>query len=188
MPIWINQVFEWIFSFIFFGTISNTGTIVETPQDWTQYLGIFKHLPIKNVQIYERWTTFLYFKTKIVLWIWIQNLWFGSGTREKPSGYTTHEITIFKYKMGDFCFWPKETMYQQLRFHFDFILSRFYLFKYCWTVLHHGECLPMVGRSLGHSSTLLLYDGTASSLFWFVRKLAIADFFRKLSWSIFIVC
>jgi hypothetical protein len=32
---------------------------------------------------------------------------FGSGTREKPSGYTTHEITIFKYKMGDFCFWPK---------------------------------------------------------------------------------
>jgi len=69
---------------------------------------------------------------------------FGSGTRENPSGYTTHEITIFKYKMGDFCFWPKETMYQQLRFHFDFILSRFYLFKYCWTVLHHGGCLPMV--------------------------------------------
>jgi hypothetical protein len=32
---------------------------------------------------------------------------FGSGTREKPSGYTTHEITIFKYKMGDFCIWPK---------------------------------------------------------------------------------
>ena len=107
LPIWINQVFEWIISFIFFGTISNTGTIVETPQDWTQYLGIFKHLPIKNVQIYERWTTFLYFKTKIVLWIWIQNLWFGSGTREKPSGYTTHEITIFKYKMGYFYFWPK---------------------------------------------------------------------------------
>ena len=49
---------------------------------------------------------------------------FGSGTREKPSGYTTHEITIFKYKMGDFCFWPKETMYQQFRFHFDIL--RFY--------------------------------------------------------------
>ena len=95
-----NQVFEWVISFNFFGTISNTGTNVETPQDWTQYLGIFKHLPIKNVQIYERWSTFLYYKTKIVLWIWIQNLWFGSGTREKPSGYTT--ITIFNIRMGYF--------------------------------------------------------------------------------------
>ena len=49
---------------------------------------------------------------------------FVSGTREKPSGYTTHEITIFKYKMGDFFFWPKKTVYQQLRFHFDIL--RFY--------------------------------------------------------------
>jgi hypothetical protein len=51
-----------------------------------------------------------------------------------------------------------------------------------------GIAFQWFGRSLGHSSTLLLYDGTASFLFWFVRKLAIADFFRKLSWSIFIVC
>ena len=91
--------------------------------------------------------------------------------------------------MGDFCFWPKETMYQQLRFHFDFILSRFYLFlNIAGRFFIMGIAFQWFGRSLGHSSTLLLYDGTASFLFWFVRKLAIADFFRKLSWSIFIVC
>jgi len=127
LPIWINQVFEWIISFIFFGTILNIGANVKTPQDWTQYLGIFKHLPIKNVQIYERWSTFLCFKTKIVSWIWIQNLWFGSGTREKPSGYTT--ITIFNIRMGYFLLVAtKTTVYQQLRFHFDILLYQDFTF------------------------------------------------------------
>ena len=58
-----------------------------------------------------------------MLWIWIQNLWFGSGTREKPSGYTTHEITIFNIIWAIFSFGQK-TVYQKLRFHFDIL--RFY--------------------------------------------------------------
>ena len=136
----------------FFGTISNTGTIDETPQDWTQYLGIFKHLPIKNVQIYERWTTFLYFKTKIVLWIWIQNLWFGSGTREKPSGYTT--ITIFNIRMGYFFFWPKNGVSAiKVSLWYFKILSRFYLFNLCCWFFIMGDNFQWTGMShLGHSS------------------------------------
>jgi len=51
----INQVFEWVISFNFFGTISAASASGKLPQDWTQTLGIFKHLPIENVQIYERW-------------------------------------------------------------------------------------------------------------------------------------
>jgi len=91
---------------------------------------------------------------------------FGSGTRENPSGYTTHEITIFKYKMGDFCFWPKETMYQQLRFYFD--IFRFYQ-DFTFLIIAGrffimGAAFQWFGRSLGHSSTLLLSDGTASFL------------------------
>ena len=152
LPIWINQVFEWIISFIFFGTILNIGANVKTPQDWTQYLGIFKHLPIKNVQIYERWTTFLYFKTKIVLWIWIQNLWFGSGTREKPSGYTTHEITIFKYKMGYLFFWPKNGVSAIKVSLWYFTLSRFYLYLCCWFFIM-GAAFQWFGRS--HSRPLI---------------------------------
>ncbi len=135
---WVNHFIK-----LFFGTISNTGTNVETPQDWTQNLGIFKHLPIKNVQIYERWSTwFLYFKIKIVLWIWIQNLWFGSGTREKSSGYTTHEITIFNIIY--FFFWPKNGVSAiKVSLWYFKILSRFYLFNLCCLVLHHGGQLPM---------------------------------------------
>jgi hypothetical protein len=48
--------------------------------------------------------------------IWIRNP--GKSFRIHNS------LTIFKYNMGDFCFWPKETMYQQLRFYFD--IFRFY--------------------------------------------------------------
>jgi len=84
----------------------------------------------------------------------------------------------------------KRCINQQVRFHFDIL--RFYqdftFLNIAGRFFIMGIAFQWFGRSLGHSSTLLLYDGTASFLFWFVRKLAIADFFRKLSWSIFIVC
>ena len=80
---------------------------------------------------------------------------FGSGTRENPSGYTTHEITIFKYKMGDFCFWPKETMYQQLRFYFDIfryyqdftfliIAGRFFIMGAAFQWFGRSHCRPLI--------------------------------------------
>jgi hypothetical protein len=100
-----------------------------------------------------------------VLWIWIQNLQFGSGTREKPSGYTTHEITIFKYKMGDFFFWPKNgvSAIKVSLWYFKTKILPFYSLlsgSSSWGMLSNG----LVGLILGHPSALLLYDGSASFL------------------------
>jgi hypothetical protein len=127
-----------------------------------------------------------------VLWIWIQNLWFGSGTRERPSGYTTHEITIFKYKMGDFCFWPKETMYQQLRFHFDIL--RFYQ---DFTFLNFAVWFFIVGDAfqwfgMSHSRPLIplccfLMVLLPSCLDLVCQGACHCRTFRKLSWSIFMI-
>ena len=98
-----------------------------------------------------------------MLWIWIQNLWFGSGTREKPSGYTTHEITIFKYKMGDFFFWPKNGVSAiKVSLWYFRILSRFYLFNLCCWFFIMGDNFQWTGGShLGHSSH--------SAAFWWFR-------------------
>ncbi len=89
-----------------------------------------------------------------MLWIWIQNLWFGSGTWEKPSGYTTHEMTILNIRMGYFFFWPKNCVSAiKVSLWYFKILSRFYLFNLCCLVLHHGGCFPLDGGS--HSRPLI---------------------------------
>ncbi len=126
-----------------------------------------------------------------MLWIWIHNLWFGSGTREKPSGYTTHEITIFKYKMGDFFFWPKngESAIKVSLWYFK-ILSRFYLFNFAVWFFIMGDAFHWTGGS--HSRPLIplccfLMVLLPSCLGFVCQEACHCRTFRKLSWSIFII-
>jgi hypothetical protein len=124
-----------------------------------------------------------------VLWIWIQNLQFGSGTREKPSGYTTHEITIFKYKMGDFFFWPKNgvSAIKVSLWYFKTKILPFYSLlsgssswgNFYWT--GRSRSRPLI------PFCCLLMVLLPSCLGFVCQEACHCRTFRKLSWSIFII-
>jgi hypothetical protein len=102
-------------------------------------------------------------------------------------------MTIFKYKMGDFFFWPKKkTVYQQLRFHFDIL--RFYqdftfsIFAVWFFIM--GDAFHWTDGS--HSKPLILLCCflmvlLPSCLDFVCQEACQCRIFRKLSWSIFII-